>query len=133
MLVSPNVETRYEVFVLYKSTEVIDAAFVYVPADQVIESPYLTIVVELLLVAFAVGAVFCETAVEVILNGTPALQALAKLEGPTDVSACVKTDLTYIYTVVVETGPVLSVSGLDEPDASGVTAVVGAVDPVQYA
>ena len=90
-------------------------------------SRYLTVEVEKVLVALVVGAVFCETAVEVILNEIPLLQALAIDDGPTDVSPDVETYLTYIYCVAVDDGPVASSSGLNVRSPSGVTAVVGAV------
>ena len=90
-------------------------------------SKYLTVDVEKVLVALVVGAVFCETAVEVILNAIPLLQALATDDGPTDVSPAVKTDLTYMYCVAVDDGPVKSCTGLNVRLPSGVTAVVGAV------
>jgi hypothetical protein len=90
-------------------------------------SRYLTVEVEPVLVAVAVGAELCETAVEVILNAIPLLQALAMDDGPTDVSPAVKTDLTYMYCVAVDDGPVVSCTGLNVRSPSGVTAVVGAV------
>jgi hypothetical protein len=59
-------------------------------------SRYLTIEVEPVLVAVAVGAEFCETAEDVTVNGNPALQELATVDGPTLVSPVDATDLTYI-------------------------------------
>ena len=97
------------------------------PDDQVMLSRYLTVEVEPVLVAVAVGAELCETSVEVILKGIPLLQALAIDDGPTDVSNSDATDLTYIYCVAVDEGPLLSIKGLKVRVASGVTAVVGAV------
>jgi len=52
-------------------------------------SRYLTIDVENVLVALAVGADIWETAEEVTVKGYPDLQALARVDGPTLVSPAV--------------------------------------------
>ncbi len=58
LLVFPPGATRFEVFVLYRRTDVMDAALLYVPDDHVILSKYFTVDVENVLVALALGAVF---------------------------------------------------------------------------
>ena len=70
----------------------------------------------------------------VTVNVNPALQSLATVEGPILVSPTVATERTYAYQVnPLDPGPVLSVKGLDEPDASGVNPGVDGASPVvQY-
>ena len=70
----------------------------------------------------------------VTVNAKPALQSLASVDGPTLVSPELATERTYAYQVnPVGPGPVLSVSGLDELDASKDTGgVVSGSTVVQY-
>ena len=65
------------------------------------------------------------------VNANPALQSLARVDGPTLVSPKLATDLTYAYQVnPVGPGPVLSVIGLEELDASKDTGSVVSGSPV---
>ena len=117
----------------------IDVPVVPVPLNVPVEEK-LAWLVEVQLIVPAVCVIPLFAAIDivgitaaVILNVTPVDQELAKLEGPTLSSPSVNTDLTNIVNVEVFDGPVLSVRGLEDPDASGVTGTVGADPPVQYA